>query len=843
MKGCLVADERGREEPSCSERDSLDADGYADIGLAREPLDKIRQGLCVYDGAQRLLLFNRRYAEMYGLRPESLRVGMTLREVIDLRYSAGTGPQMTAEEYGAWRSQIAISDRIVESVVELRNGDVHEIHHEPMPGGGWVATFDDITARRKSETELQASEQRYRALVEASAALVWRADADGSVLGSWGWDEFAGPRMQHFNGRAWLQLVHPDDRDRALAAVKRAARDGCLYEVEYRLQTNAGYRWVVGRGLALKGQDGAIREWVGTVTDVHDRKTVEAALETNGDRLRLALGAGRMVAWEIDPPTGFVTRSENSWELLGLGSGPLEEYMERVHPEDRARVAGAAAACLNGQVVSLEFRYVHPRGDTIWVEVRAIALQNGPTRRLVGVTFDVTERKSAEDRAWRAANHDSLTGLPNRASFQSRLQEALSEADERGQELALVLLDLDDFKVVNDTLGHDAGDALLRTVADRLRSVVAHRGTVARLGGDEFALIITDAHAVQEVEQIAGQVLRDLGSPCEHLDQHVVPRASMGLAVFPTHHRDPAELMKDADMALYAAKAAGRNRAVVYSPTMRTDMERRAAVLRDVREALCEGRIVPYYQPRIRLSTGEVTGFEALARWLHPADGLLTPARFQAAFEDSDLACEIGRQMVEAVARDIATWRAAGLSCGRIAVNLSAHEACDPGLADRLVATLADAGLGTDCLEIEVTETVLLGTGAEQVSLTLDRLHRLGIKIALDDFGTGFASLTHLKRYPVDLIKIDQSFVRDLERDPDDAAIVSALIGLGSSLKIGVVAEGVETEGQAEFLRRNACESVQGFLFAKPMAASRVPWFLANFSQSEGRGIPRSLAG
>jgi EAL domain-containing protein (putative c-di-GMP-specific phosphodiesterase class I) len=272
-------------------------------------------------------------------------------------------------------------------------------------------------------------------------------------------------------------------------------------------------------------------------------------------------------------------------------------------------------------------------------------------------------------------------------------------------------------------------------------------------------------------------------------------------------------------------------------------MDRKAAVLRDVREALSSGRIIPYYQPRIRLSTGEVTGFEALARWLHPSDGLLTPARFHPAFEDSELACEIGRQMIEAVARDIASWRRAALSCGRISVNLSAHEALDPELADRLVATLARAGLATDCLEVEVTETVLLGSGSEQVSLTLERLHDLGIQIALDDFGTGFACLTHLKRYPVDLIKIDQSFVRDLEHDPDDAAIVSALVGLGSSLKIGVVAEGVETKGQAEFLRRNACESVQGFLFAKPMAASRVPWFLTHFSMSQGDRAPSSLAG
>ena len=298
-------------------------------------------------------------------------------------------------------------------------------------------------------------------------------------------------------------------------------------------------------------------------------------------------------------------------------------------------------------------------------------------------------------------------------------------------------------------------------------------------------------------------------------------------------------------MALYAAKSLGRNRVVVYSPEMRDAIERRLVVVRDMRDAVAQGEIVPYYQPKVSLATGAIVGFEALARWKHPTKGLLTPGAFASAFDDPELAIAVGQHMLAAILSDLRAWLDQGLDCGRVALNLSSAEFREPGLADAVLGALAAAKIAARHIEIEITETVFLDKTSEHVAATLERLHDAGIRIALDDFGTGYASLTHLKQFPVDDIKIDQSFVRDLERDAEDAAIVSALIGLGRSLGMKVIAEGVETAGQLDYLRARSCDFAQGYLFAKPMPGSRVPWFLANdrpANDRPARGAQESAA-
>ena len=288
----------------------------------------------------------------------------------------------------------------------------------------------DITARRCAEGELRASEERYRALLEASTAIFWRADPSGSVLEGWGWNEYSGQFLDQYKGEGWLAAVHPDDvlwlAQRWCTIVESEAPE----PMEYRARTAEGeYRWVRARAAPLRDADGSIREWVGTLTDIHDRKQAETALRQSEQRLRMALGAARMVAWELDTDENLVTRSVNSHELLGLGSGPLSEYLERVHPEDRARVEAAALEASSGKMVPVEFRFIQPDGEMMWLEVRAVQLNDGLTpKRLVGVTFDITERKQIEEGAWRAANHDALTGLPNRAFFQKRLKHALLQA-------------------------------------------------------------------------------------------------------------------------------------------------------------------------------------------------------------------------------------------------------------------------------------------------------------------------------------------------------------------------------------------------------------------------------
>ncbi|MEA1832700.1 EAL domain-containing protein [Methylobacterium durans] len=564
----------------------------------------------------------------------------------------------------------------------------------------------------------------------------------------------------------------------------------------------------------------------------------EQDLREREERLRLALQAGRMVAWERDLRTGHATRSDNAPELLGIGSGPISLMLDRVHPDDRAHVERFSA--YGGTLDAVEFRYRAPEGRLLWLCMRA---EQTEPDRVVGITFDISDRKVGEARLWRAANHDPLTGLPNRALFQERFREALAQAERSGTRVGLLLIDIDDFKDVNDTLGHDAGDALLTEMAARLAEMARVGDTVARLGGDEFAVILAGSQRLEAASVFAGNLLERLRQPFAYRGRPLATKASMGLASFPDHHRLPDELMKDADIALYRAKASGRNRVTVYAPEMRALTERRVTVSAQMREALLSGQIVPFYQPKVCLETGRIVGFEALARWLHPTEGVLAPGYFGSAFEDPELAHAIGGRIVAQVAADIRAWRARGLDVGRVAVNVSSAEFHRPDLAETVLATLAAEGVPPTCLEIEVTETVFLGRGSDFVSGILRRFHDSGVTLALDDFGTGYASLTHLKQFPVDHIKIDQSFVRGLEQDGDDAAIVAAVIGLGRALGTRVTAEGVENPEQVRRLRAMGCGFAQGYLYAKPMAGSRVPWLIANGPALGGRAPDEPQAG
>jgi diguanylate cyclase (GGDEF)-like protein len=556
--------------------------------------------------------------------------------------------------------------------------------------------------------------------------------------------------------------------------------------------------------------------------EIRRRDQVEAALTQSDERLRLALRAGRMVAWERGRNSDDVTRSDNSAEVLGIGSGSLEAFVERVHPDDRNLVRAVA----QGEAVDgAEYRYHRDDGTGLWLATRSIRQEARPDR-VVGITFDITDRKLAEEQSWRMAHSDALTGLANRAMFQSVLGKALRDAQLNDGTVALLLVDLDDFKLVNDTHGHDAGDVMLMETAARLKAHVSDTDCAARLGGDEFAILLRDRTLEQTIET-AESITHDLQRSIEYNDFTLTTRASVGLSLYPNDGDHQADLLKNADLALYAAKSQGRSRVVLYTPEMRHELERRATTARDIHAAVREGKIVPYYQPKVCLSTGAVVAFEALARWNHPTRGLLTPAAFAVAFEEPELALLIGRSMLDQIAADLRSWLDQGLPCAPVALNLSTAEFREPGLAVSLLHTLAAAGVPASLLEIEVTETVFLGRASEHVATTLRHLRDAGVRIALDDFGTGYASLTHLKQFPVHDIKIDRAFIRDVHHNRDDSAIVSALITLGRSLGLTVVAEGVESENQAALLRGMGCHQAQGYLFARPSVASRVPYLLS----------------
>ncbi|MEW6257871.1 MAG: EAL domain-containing protein [Pseudomonadota bacterium] len=475
-----------------------------------------------------------------------------------------------------------------------------------------------------------------------------------------------------------------------------------------------------------------------------------------------------------------------------------------------------------GRVTNFEARIRLPHG-----ELRSVLLAGAFTEMdgrpcVVTGVVDITDRLAAEQQVRYAATHDPLTGLMNRAAFQARLDAVIREARPKDGQLVLLLVDLDGLKDVNDTLGHDAGDALLVETARRLEHLAGDLGAVARLGGDEFVVLLPRQPSIEAAVGLADAILRDFRHPLSHGERTLSSRASIGIAACPAPDYAPGELMKDADLALYAAKTQGRNRAVLYAPAMRRDMTERVLLNRELAAALQSGAIRPYYQPKISLLTGEVVGLEALMRWQRDPDTLFTPDRFLSAFEDPELAVQLGDAMLRQIVRDVRAWLEEKHDFGRVAFNLASAQFTHPGLAAQLLGVVWDAEMDPRLFDVEVTETVFLGRDSEYVAPILDALHAAGMRIVLDDFGTGYAALTHLKQLPIDAVKIDRSFVAHLDSDPFDSAIVCAVLEMGRSLGLRVIAEGVETPSQARFLRARGCEFAQGYLYGHPMPAAAI---------------------
>jgi diguanylate cyclase (GGDEF)-like protein len=391
---------------------------------------------------------------------------------------------------------------------------------------------------------------------------------------------------------------------------------------------------------------------------------------------------------------------------------------------------------------------------------------------------------------------------------------------------AVLLLDVDEFKHVNDSLGHDAGDALLCAFAERLKEAVRGGDVVARLGGDEFAVLLTEIDGPEDVEAFADRLFAMLREPVVHDQKTIECRASIGGSLVPAQGSSGSDLLKNADLALYSAKSTGRGVLKLYEPAMRAELHRRQAMLALGRRILDEDLVSPFYQPKVDLRTGAITGFEALLRWRDPKAGVQLPATIEACFEDVNLAAEISERMIERVLGDLRRWLRDGIDFGHVAVNAAAAEFRSGRFAEHLLSRLAAVGIPPERLQIEVTETVFLGRGAEHVERALQTLSASGIRIALDDFGTGYASMSNLKRFPVDALKIDRSFVHELQLNPEDGAIVDAVISLGRSLNMEVVAEGIETAAQRDFLTALGCTTGQGFLYGRATPAVEVPAYL-----------------
>ena len=420
---------------------------------------------------------------------------------------------------------------------------------------------------------------------------------------------------------------------------------------------------------------------------------------------------------------------------------------------------------------------------------------------------------------------DPLTALPNRTLFAERLDTSLLDADRTGGHVGLVVLDVDHFQWLNDAMGPPAGDALLKEIAARLVQIAPANATVARLGGDEFAIILPGLVAEDARVETVKALLRGIDKPMVFENRLMNASVCAGAAMWPADGRDAEELLKSADLALHAAKAQGGGAIRGFVPALRHGMERRTGMLTDARRALSDDRIFPFYQPKVRLMTGEVVGFEALLRWRHPEKGPQTPDSISAAFDDNELAAQMTDRMMDLVFADMRAWLQAGINFGKIAINASSADFLRGRFATRLLERLEHFGVPAALLELEITESVFFGQLAESVAGTLNALSYAGTTIALDDFGTGYASLSHLKQFPVDVLKIDRSFVSKLtdNDEEEDAAIVGAVLNLAQSLGIMTVAEGIENREQAAYLRRKGCDLAQGYLFSPAVPVTLVP--------------------
>jgi diguanylate cyclase (GGDEF)-like protein/PAS domain S-box-containing protein len=719
--------------------------------------------------------------------------------------------------------------------ISSRSRIERDVHGIPLRA---IGANIDITARKQAQAEAEEGRNLLRSVIDQTSDTIFVKDLEHRfVVASEKSERTMGFPGSRIIGRTTRELFPPDiadsieDMDRLVFASKRPSmfeREAVIDGETRYLQTSA-MPW---------RQNGAICGLIGISRDITAQKQVERALRDSEERFRLAARAAGLGIWDYDGATRTRRFSEDLLDMLGLpADSPPDLAIARklIHPDDRAIFDTLIVGAQNGDP---DFRFQATirvtgaeTGAERWIATSGwkTVSASGELLRVIVTARDVTDEKTAEQRIRWTANHDPLTGLANRLCFQEAMAEAVTNGHP-DRHVGLLLIDVDHFKQINDTLGHDAGDGLLKMLGARLSGVFRATDIVARLGGDEFAVILRGIAGHAELAELAKRALEKLREPFFYEGRCIDGRASMGATLFPDDALDVEELLKNADTALYAAKAAGRGKLMLFEPAMMAEHHNRSSMLLLAQEALDAGRVKPYYQPKVELSTGRLIGFEALLRWWKPGQGVQSPGQILAAFDDIELANALSDCMFDRAIADIRRWREAGVDFGHVAVNASAAEFRSDDFAERVLARLAAAGVPAACLEVEVTETVFLGREGEFVQKALEMLCAAGVKIALDDFGTGYASLSHLKQFPVDTIKIDRSFLPGLGEDTDDAAIVRAVIGLGQSLDIKVVAEGVETRAQARYLRAQSCDFGQGYLFGRPMPGGRIPKLIAGWN-------------
>ena len=701
---------------------------------------------------------------------------------------------------------------------------------------GAVVNFVDISARKRMEQALRDSEERYRLISSVATDLLYSCvqDEDGYFTIDWATalvDRIFGYSLDEIlEKRCWRCYVHPDDQpafDRNITHLAAGQRSECELRI---LAKDGSTRYIRAYSRVVAADEGKHRLY-GACQDITDRKRAEEALRESEARFRTMAEQSADWIWSIDVQGRHIYSNHRGMANLGYS---IEEffamdYTGLVHPDDRALLHTTFEQAVSARQGwhNVVLRWRHRNGSYLWFESGAAPMFNdaGQLIGFQGMDRDITERMQAEERIAFLAHHDALTGLPNRVLLRDRFAHALVMAERSRSRVAMLYLDLDNFKVVNDTLGHTAGDELLLEVVTRLSRCTRDSDTISRQGGDEFILLLNEIPDLETVERIANDILANLSEPVEINGHALNASCSIGVAVYPEDGNDFDRLLQKADTAMYNAKDAGRNTYRFFDNRMNQQAHEHLLLQNRLNQALFRFEFHLHYQPQLEVDSGRIIGVEALLRWHNSELGDVVPARFIPVAEDCGLIVPIGAWVLEEACRQAQAWRKAGWPDMTMSVNLSALQFRRAGLIETVAKVLRMSGLPPHLLELELTESILLQDVENNLD-TVRQLKALGVRLSIDDFGTGYSSLSYLKRFAVDRLKIDRSFVRDISTDPDDAAIVRAVIQLARSLRLGIIAEGVETQEQLAFLQEEGCREVQGFLFSRPLAPEGLEDFL-----------------
>ncbi len=800
-------------------------------------LDNMAHGLCVFDQDWRVVVRNRRYLDMYNLRPEDTLPGTPLVDVVRMSMSRGThgyegGPEKFVADF---TYRLANSkDAEVERRVVVR-GRTLSVRHQRMTNGGWVGTFEDITERERAAEELSEQYRRFDAALENMAHGLCMFDKDWRVI----------VHNQRFlelyrltpdavpAGTPLVDLIRVSQQNRIHANVDESP-DELLESFKRSVMADGGpvvRRFSDGRLIAIRYQALENGHQVCTYEDITERERAADLLKEQHHRFDVALNNMAHGLCMFDEDMRLIVSNRRYAEMFNLSPRVVRPGMSVRDVMERSIAVGNyrhTNITLDGMyeayVTSLN------GGDLITqrhlADGRILKITHEPMQQggWVAIYEDITERHRAEESIAHMARHDALTQLPNRVLLREKMAEGLARV-EQGEAMAVFYLDLDNFKGVNDTLGHPIGDKLLGIIAERVRGAVGEHDTIARLGGDEFA-VLQCGSSVEAAGDLARRLVEMISEPIDIDGQEINSGVSIGIAIAPNDGTAADHLMKCADLALYRAKAEGRATFRFFEPDMDARIQARRALEVDLRRAMQAGEFSLAYQPQIGLAANDLTGMEALLRWTHAERGTVPPSEFIPLAEEMGLIVPLGEWVLREACKEAARWP----DTIKVAVNLSPVQFRNRGLVTTVTQALAAARLSPHRLELEITEAVLLQNDEMTVAM-LHQLRALGVRISMDDFGTGYSSLSYLRSFPFDKIKIDRSFIKDIDRNRDSAAIIKAIASLGASLGIETTAEGVETEEQLDIVRRAGCTAMQGYLVSKPRPPAELGDLIARFRQ------------